>query len=152
MDPHVETARMYPHAAAPSTTAAATAALYAHFAVTRAQCVRQSVPRAFWDGSVLLRALAVYIRGPIYVWEVDETGVAHVHQYSYQTFTTTNGDTHETVVCRFLMISKLLRYWHLAIIIMSFLLCWCSIMQRETSTEPSTSDNSRTGARCPDQT
>ena len=43
VDPHVEIARMYPYTVAPSTTAAATTALYAHFVVTRDQCVNQSV-------------------------------------------------------------------------------------------------------------
>lgn len=40
----------------------------------------------------------MYIREPIYVWNVDATGVAHAQQYFYQTFMMPNGDAHETGV------------------------------------------------------
>ncbi|KAG7390738.1 hypothetical protein PHYPSEUDO_006857 [Phytophthora pseudosyringae] len=40
--------------------------------------------------------MAVYIREPVYVWDVAADDSAHIQQYTYQTFEMPNGDQHET--------------------------------------------------------
>lgn len=52
------------------------------------------LPKAFCVGPHVLRAMAVYIRKPIYVWDVAADDTAHVQQYMYKTFEMPNGDRH----------------------------------------------------------
>ncbi|KAJ8546734.1 hypothetical protein ON010_g11501 [Phytophthora cinnamomi] len=96
VDPVPELRRLYPGAPAPTSTARVTAALFAHYAEARATSVTTNVSGVFWEGPRVLRALAVYLREPVYVWDVGVDGTAHVQQYAYQTFTMLNCDKHET--------------------------------------------------------
>ncbi|CAI5747145.1 unnamed protein product [Peronospora destructor] len=96
VDPVAELQRLYPRS--PCTREEATAALYAHYAGTRNHTVAQALPKDFWGGSLLLRALAVYLRETVYVWDVAANGSAHAQQYHYLNHTMPNGDIHETGV------------------------------------------------------
>ncbi|GMF41549.1 unnamed protein product [Phytophthora fragariaefolia] len=87
---------MYPGEAPPATQEAAAAMLYAHYVKMREVSVGTTVPQTFWEGPTVLRAMAVYLREPVYVWDVDAADRAHVQQYSYRTYAMDNGDPHET--------------------------------------------------------
>lgn len=96
IDPVLELQRLYPDDPPPTKIAAATAALYAHYAAVQRTSVTEPVPQAFWEGTHVLRAMAVYLREPLYVWDVAADNTAHVQQYSYRVFDMPNGDKHET--------------------------------------------------------
>ena len=96
VDAAAEPARLYPPLL--RTLKGATAALYTHHAGMRNRSVAHAIPQDFWGSALFLRALAVYLREPVYVWDVDADGMAHAQQYPYQNHTLTNGATHETGV------------------------------------------------------
>ncbi|OWZ14412.1 hypothetical protein PHMEG_00012116 [Phytophthora megakarya] len=96
VDPVLELRRLYPDDPAPGTSDAAIATLYAHYAAAQQTSVTVQVPQAFWEGTHILRAMAVYLREPLYVWDVHADSIAHVQQYNYQVYTMPNGDKHET--------------------------------------------------------
>ncbi|KAE8972863.1 hypothetical protein PR001_g26477 [Phytophthora rubi] len=98
VDPREELRRLYPGEEPPRSVKAAAAALFAHYAKMRTISVATKVPQTFWEGPNVLRAMAVYLREPVYVWDIDAEDIAHVQQYSYQTFEMDNGDRHETGV------------------------------------------------------
>ncbi|GMF54438.1 unnamed protein product [Phytophthora fragariaefolia] len=62
----------------------------------RAVSVKTAVTQAFWEGPTVLRAMAVYLRDRIYIWDVVEEYRAYAQQYFYKTYTMENGDSHET--------------------------------------------------------
>ncbi|KAE9361166.1 hypothetical protein PF008_g1309 [Phytophthora fragariae] len=94
--PKEELKRIYPGEQPPNSQEAAAAMLYAHYVKMREVSVATSVPQAFWGGLTVLRAVAVYLREPIYVWDVDAADRVYVQQYSYKKFEMDNGDSHET--------------------------------------------------------
>ncbi|OWZ15271.1 hypothetical protein PHMEG_00011123 [Phytophthora megakarya] len=96
IDPVLELRRLYPGVAPPATAESATAALYAHYATVQRTSVTEPVPQAFWEGTHVLRAMAVCLREQLYVWDVASDNTAHVQQYSYKVFDMPNGDKHET--------------------------------------------------------
>ncbi|KAE8972345.1 hypothetical protein PF010_g26334 [Phytophthora fragariae] len=96
VDPRRELTRLYPTQPAPTDLAVATAALYTHHSQERARSVNASVPLAFWAGPEVLRAMAQYLREPLFVLDVDQANDAHVQRYFYQDYTLPNGDIHET--------------------------------------------------------
>uniref|UniRef100_A0AAV1TXI2 Uncharacterized protein n=1 Tax=Peronospora matthiolae TaxID=2874970 RepID=A0AAV1TXI2_9STRA len=96
IDPAHELERLYQTSTLPVPVEAATAALYAHYAASREQCVSTALPSAFWSETTILRALAMYLREPVYVWGVDETGNCSARQFSFQTFAMPDEDAYET--------------------------------------------------------
>ncbi|KAE8979925.1 hypothetical protein PR002_g24277 [Phytophthora rubi] len=96
VDPRRELRRLYPSQPAPTDTAVATAALYAHYTQERARTVNSQIPTAFWAGPEVLRAMAQYLREPLFVLDVDQHNDTHVQRYYYRDYTLPNGDTHET--------------------------------------------------------
>ncbi|GMF57082.1 unnamed protein product [Phytophthora fragariaefolia] len=91
-----ELRRIYSDDEPPRTTEACAAMLFAHYTKMRAISVATPVPLAFWEDPTVLRAMAVYLREPVYVWDVGDGDLAYVQQYSYRTYMMDNGDSHET--------------------------------------------------------
>ncbi|EGZ22884.1 hypothetical protein PHYSODRAFT_484539, partial [Phytophthora sojae] len=100
--PRRELRRLYPGEELPRSDKAAAAALYAHYAKMRAVSVADKMPQAFWEGPHVLRAMAVYLREPVYVWDVAPDDTAHAQQYTYKLFDMNNGGRHETGVVEIL--------------------------------------------------
>ncbi|KAE9266537.1 hypothetical protein PR003_g32091, partial [Phytophthora rubi] len=96
VDPCRELRRLYPTQPAPTDIKVATAALYTHYAQERTRSVNTPIPSAFWAGPEVLRAMAQYLREPLFVLEVNQANDAHVQRYYYQDYTLPNGDVHET--------------------------------------------------------
>jgi hypothetical protein len=96
LDPKCELQRLYPQQQPPKDQAAATATLYAHYAQERARSVNTQIPSDFWAGAEVLRAMAQFLREPLFVLEADANNDAHVQRYYYKTYTTAAGGTHET--------------------------------------------------------
>ncbi|KAE8909802.1 hypothetical protein PF005_g19624 [Phytophthora fragariae] len=94
--PKEELLRIYPGEQPPYSQEAAAAMLYAHYVKMREVSVATSVPQVFWEEPTVVRAMAVYLREPIYVWDVDAADRAYVQQYSYKKFEMDNGDRHDT--------------------------------------------------------
>ncbi|CAI5731781.1 unnamed protein product [Peronospora farinosa] len=80
----------------PAMTQAATAALFKHYLLIRDVLVMRDVPMEFWEGPHILRAVAVYLREPVYVWDVSANDTAHVQRYTFATLIMDNGEAHET--------------------------------------------------------
>ncbi|KAE8971751.1 hypothetical protein PR003_g28006 [Phytophthora rubi] len=91
-----ELRRLYPSQPAPTDPAVATAALYTHYTQERSRSVNSWIPSAFWAGPVVLRAMAKYLREPLFVLDVDQHNDTHVQRYYYRGYTLLNGDIHET--------------------------------------------------------
>ncbi|OWZ22451.1 hypothetical protein PHMEG_0002847 [Phytophthora megakarya] len=98
VDPKAELQRMYPGENPPSSVEAAAVALFSHYLKIRDVSVATPVPKTFWEGPHVLRAMTVYLREPIYVWDVAANDIAHAQQYAFKTFEMANGDCHETGV------------------------------------------------------
>ncbi|KAE9112532.1 hypothetical protein PF010_g10407 [Phytophthora fragariae] len=96
--PKEELQRIYPGEMPPKSVEAAAATLFAHYTTMRSVSVATPVPQAFWEGPTVLRAMAVYLREPIYVWDIGADDKSYVQQYSYKAFEMDNGDRHETGV------------------------------------------------------
>ncbi|KAG3126899.1 hypothetical protein PI124_g21094 [Phytophthora idaei] len=96
IDAKAELKRMYPREDPPVTDEAVAVALYAHYVKAGKIVVATTVPKGFWEGPHVLRAMGVYLREPIYVWNATADDTAHAQQYSYHTFEMDNGDRHET--------------------------------------------------------
>ncbi|KAE8980760.1 hypothetical protein PR001_g24195, partial [Phytophthora rubi] len=96
VDPRRELQRLYPLQPQPQDIAVATAALYNHYAQERVRTVNTPVPSAFWASTEVLRAMAQYLREPLFVLDANSHNDAHVQRYYYQDYTLPNGDTHET--------------------------------------------------------
>ncbi|KAE9118866.1 hypothetical protein PF006_g18487 [Phytophthora fragariae] len=94
--PKEELQRIYPGEQPPNSQEAAAAMLYAHYFKMRAVSVGTPVPQAFWEGPTVLRAMAVYLREPVYVWDIDAADRAYVQQYTFKIYEMDNGDQHET--------------------------------------------------------
>uniref|UniRef100_A0AAV1TVP0 Uncharacterized protein n=1 Tax=Peronospora matthiolae TaxID=2874970 RepID=A0AAV1TVP0_9STRA len=107
IDPAHELERLYQTSTPPVSVEAATAALYAHYAASREQCFSTALPSAFWSETTILRALAMYLREPIYVWGVDETGNCSARQFSFQIFAMPNEDNHETGIVLVLDVKRI---------------------------------------------
>ena len=54
------------------------------------------LPTIFLKRPHVLRAIAVYLREPVCVWDVAVDGAAHVQSYTFATLTMANGETHDT--------------------------------------------------------
>ncbi|KAE9308609.1 hypothetical protein PR003_g20705 [Phytophthora rubi] len=96
VDPCRELRRLYPTQPAPADSAVATAALYTHYTQERSRTVNTQIPAAFWAGPEVLRAMAQYLREPLFVLDVDQHNDTHVQRYYYRDYTLPNGDIHET--------------------------------------------------------
>ncbi|KAE9276783.1 hypothetical protein PR003_g28969 [Phytophthora rubi] len=96
VDPCRELRRLYPTQPAPTDPAVATAALYTHYTQERTRTVNSQIPAAFWAGPEVLRAMAQYLREPLFVLDVDQHNDTHVQRYYYRDYTLPNGDIHET--------------------------------------------------------
>lgn len=96
VDPRNELRRIYPNQQPPISMEAATAALFAHYAQERVRSVNSHVPHDFWAGTEVLRAMAQYLREPLYVMDVNEHNDAHVQQYYYKDYLLPNGMEHES--------------------------------------------------------
>ncbi|GMF51713.1 unnamed protein product [Phytophthora fragariaefolia] len=90
--------RIYPDDAPPSSVEACAATLFAHYTKMKAISVATPVSFTFWEGPTVLRAMAVYLRETIYVWDIGADDMAYAQQYAYRTFQMDNGDSHETGV------------------------------------------------------
>ncbi|KAE9331561.1 hypothetical protein PR003_g14953 [Phytophthora rubi] len=95
VDPCRELKRLYPSQPAPLDVAVATAALYTHYEQERNRSVNAHIPSEFWAGPEVLRAMAQYLREPLFVLDVDINNDSHVQRYFYQDYTLRNGDIHE---------------------------------------------------------
>ncbi|OWZ13982.1 hypothetical protein PHMEG_00012613 [Phytophthora megakarya] len=91
-----ELRRLYPDQQPPESTEAATAALYAHYAQERSRSVNSQVPASFWASTEVLRAIAQYLREPLYVLDVNAHNDAHVQKYYYKDYILPNGTEHES--------------------------------------------------------
>ncbi|GMF38590.1 unnamed protein product [Phytophthora fragariaefolia] len=60
--------------------------------------VATTVPQTFWEGPTVPRAMAIYLREPVYVWDIGIADSAYPQQYAYRPITMDNGDHHETGV------------------------------------------------------
>jgi hypothetical protein len=96
VDPSRELERLYPKQPIPTDAAAATAMLYGHYAQEKARSVNTQIPSDFWAGAEVLRAMAQYLREPLFVFDVDAHNNAHVQRYYYQNYATDNGGEHES--------------------------------------------------------
>ncbi|KAE9172984.1 hypothetical protein PF004_g27113 [Phytophthora fragariae] len=94
--PCSELRRLYPTQPAPTDVDVATAALFNHYMQERNRSVNTPIPSTFWAGPEVLRAMAQYLREPLFVLDVDQANDAHVQRYFYQDYTLPNGDVHET--------------------------------------------------------
>ncbi|GMF18684.1 unnamed protein product [Phytophthora fragariaefolia] len=98
ISPKAKLQRIYPAEHPPQSLEAAVVMLFAHYTKMRQVSVLTPAPQTFWEGPTVLRATAVYLREPVYVWDIGTNEDAYVQQYSYRTFTMDNGDSHETGV------------------------------------------------------
>lgn len=96
VDPLRELQRLYPTQATPTDIDVATAALFTHYTQERARTVNTHIPSAFWAGPGVLRAMAQYLREPLFVVDVNPHNDAHVQRYFYHDYVLPNGDVHET--------------------------------------------------------
>ncbi|KAE8986134.1 hypothetical protein PR003_g23020 [Phytophthora rubi] len=96
VNPITELKRLYPNQPNPTDVDVATAALYTHHTQERSRTVNAHIPTAFWAGPEVLRAMAQYLREPLFVLDVTQTNDAHVQNYYYKDYILPNGDTHET--------------------------------------------------------
>ncbi|KAE8887829.1 hypothetical protein PF003_g28140 [Phytophthora fragariae] len=96
VDPCRELRRLYPTQPAPTDPAVATATLYTHYTQERTRTVNSQIPAAFWAGPEVLRAMAQYLREPLFVLDVDQHNDTHVQRYYYRDYSLPNGDIHET--------------------------------------------------------
>ncbi|KAE9046312.1 hypothetical protein PR001_g4617 [Phytophthora rubi] len=94
--PKEELQRIYPGEQPPNSQEAAAAMLYAHYVKMRAVSVGTPVPQAYREGPTVLRGMAVYLREPVYVWDIDEADRAYVQQYTFKRYEMDNGDQQET--------------------------------------------------------
>jgi hypothetical protein len=96
LDPRRELERLYPTQPTPTDQAAATATLYAHYAQERSRSVNTQIPSDFWAGAEVLRAMAHYLREPLFVFDVDANNDVHVQRYYYKEYVVADGTAHET--------------------------------------------------------
>ncbi|KAE8882675.1 hypothetical protein PF003_g33222 [Phytophthora fragariae] len=61
----------------------------------RAVSVGTPVPQAYREGPTVLRGMAVYLREPVYVWDIDAADRAYVQQYTFKRYEMDNGDQRE---------------------------------------------------------
>lgn len=96
VDPSRDLKRLYPQHPTPLDVAGATATLFAHYAQERARSVNTQIPTAFWAGAEVLRAMAQYLREPLFVLDVAANNDTHVQRYYYQEYELKNGEQHES--------------------------------------------------------
>ncbi|KAE9201610.1 hypothetical protein PF005_g14888 [Phytophthora fragariae] len=96
IDPRRELQRLYPTQPPPTDPTVATEALFSHYAHERVRTANAHIPSAFWAGPEVLRAMAQYLREPLFVLDVDANNDAHVQRYFYKDYVMPNGDIHET--------------------------------------------------------
>lgn len=72
VDPCRESRRLHPTQPAPSDKAVATAALFDHYTLERARSLNIHLPFDFWAGPEVLRAMAPYLREPVFVLQVNK--------------------------------------------------------------------------------
>uniref|UniRef100_H3H4T0 Uncharacterized protein n=1 Tax=Phytophthora ramorum TaxID=164328 RepID=H3H4T0_PHYRM len=96
VDPTRKLARLYPEHPPSSDQVAATTSLFAHYAQERARSVNTHIPSEFWAGTEVLRAMAQYLREPLFVFDVDAKNDAHVQRYYYKNYSLAYGGDHES--------------------------------------------------------
>ncbi|RAW32979.1 hypothetical protein PC110_g10702 [Phytophthora cactorum] len=84
IDPIEECAKHYWDRPLYTSSASAAAALYDHYDGYRKMAVDKHVPPTCWVGPNELRAMAQYLREPIFVFDTDESKDSHVQRYGYQ--------------------------------------------------------------------
>ncbi|KAF4143836.1 hypothetical protein GN958_ATG06922 [Phytophthora infestans] len=96
VDPVHEYQRLYPDHLGFESPAAATAALFSHYDVTRHKQIDKRVAPTFWAGPHELRAMAQYLREPIVVFDVNAHNDAHMQCYLYKQYRLPDGTDHES--------------------------------------------------------
>ncbi|KAG1697843.1 hypothetical protein DVH05_015797 [Phytophthora capsici] len=110
VDPIAQCQVLFPSRPTPTSTEAATAELYAHYAGAREITVDTPVPVRFWVGTHELRTMAQYLREPLVVIDVTSATTANVQLYMYKTKRTATGKLHESGYVEALQDGKAVEY------------------------------------------